>query len=800
MKYLTCSLVLVLCSSAYTQEIVDTWRYTLRRPADGWQDTDFDAASWREAHGGFGTRDTPGARVGTIWATNSIWLRKSIELDKIPRKPALLIHHDENAEVFINGTLVVALKGYTTKYQVIPIPEEDHRRIKLGRNTLAVHCSQKTGGQFIDVHLVDADSIPELPTPQRSTKPFASELITQWGEELTSDNAWTEYPRPQMRREHWSNLNGKWDYAITPATRQNVPSEWDGKILVPFCLESRLGGVQRLLDATEALWYRRTFEARPSQGRRQLLNFEAVDYRCEVFVNGKSVGKHQGGNIPFVFDVTDAITSGENQLVVRVEDETEQFQLRGKQTLNARGIWYTQVSGIWQTVWLEEVSTSYLKDLKLSTDAHAGTITVQPIASGGRDVRVVVKDGGNVVAEGRRTSGAIELKVPDAKLWSPASPHLYDIEVSLLGASGQVVDAVKSYVGIRSVGKTQDADGHWRFTLNGKVIFHWGPLDQGWWPDGLLTPPSDEAMLFDIAWLKQAGFNMIRKHIKVEPRRYYYHCDRLGIMLWQDQVSGGPKPKWTRLVENPEDAKWPDAEHDQFMFEFDEMIDALENHPSIVCWVPFNEAWGQHRTVEVGKWTTTRDPSRLVNIASGGNFWPIGDVVDAHHYPHPEFPFAQGKGGRFDDYIKVMGEFGGHGYAVKGHLWDANRRNWGYGGLPQNKAEYKERYVTSLNLLDKLRRQGIAAGVYTQTTDVEGEINGLMTYDRKVIKIPAKELAELHKLLSTSIEAQDAAQFPPSAFIQQKTDRKPGPVMDAGPVRIAPAGTRPGSESQDVGA
>lgn len=293
-----------------------------------------------------------------------------------------------------------------------------------------------------------------------------------------------------------------------------------------------------------------------------------------------------------------------------------------------------------------------------------------------------------------------------------------------------------------------------RFTLNGKEIFHLGPLDQGWWPDGLLTPPSDEAIQFEIEFLKSAGFNMIRKHIKVEPRRYYYHCDRLGMMVWQDQVSAGNNPPWTRLQANPRDADWPDEHHQQFMTELARMIDLLENHPSIVVWVPFNEAWGQHRTVEVGKWSAERDPTRLINIASGGNFWPIGDVVDHHNYPHPDFPFDAD---RFGGYIYVVGEFGGHGLPVPGHIWDANRRNWGYGGLPKDEAEYKERYVTSIKMLTDLRSRGISAGVYTQTTDVEGEINGLMTYDRKVIKIPAKELAELHRPLLVPLR-NDASQ------------------------------------------
>ena len=735
--------------SASAQQIVDAWRYTVRAPDPAWTEATFDDSGWKEGFGGFGTPDTPGSRVGTQWRSNQIWLRKSFTLDAVPAKPALLLHHDEDIKVFINGSEVLSLDGYITEYKVIPLDDSKRGVLKSGINVMAVHCRQTGGGQFIDVHLVDADNVPKLPPAKRPTKPFLSELITTWGSQLTAEDAWTEYPRPQLRRPDWTNLNGHWDYAITPVEQKSAPQQWAGQILVPFCLESRLGGVQRLLDSDEALWYRRSFQASSDNDHRQLLNFEAVDYRCEVFVNGQSVGTHQGGNTPFTFDITAATKDGDNELVVRVEDETEAWQLRGKQVLNARGIWYTQVSGIWQSVWLEQVPQTYLRDLKISTDASTGTITVKPVVEGDlhQSTLVTVKDGEDVIAQAGATTDTIELKISDAKLWSPDSPHLYDLTVQINDAAGKAIDAVDSYAGIRSVGKTQDADGNWRFTLNGEVIFHWGPLDQGWWPDGLLTPPSDEAMLFDIQWLKSAGFNMIRKHIKVEPRRYYYHCDRLGMMLWQDQVSGGTNPRWTRLQPSPQDANWPDEQHAQFMLELERMIDRLENHPSIVCWVPFNEAWGQHRTSEVGRWTAERDPSRLVNIASGGNFWPVGDIVDEHSYPHPKFPFDLGKEGRFDGFIKVMGEFGGHGYAVREHLWDAERRNWGYGGLPQNKAEYQERYVTSLKMLDDLRKAGIAGGIYTQTTDVEGEINGLMTYDRKVIKIPAKELAKMHRVL-----------------------------------------------------
>ncbi|MBX7167563.1 MAG: glycoside hydrolase family 2 [Pirellulales bacterium] len=579
----------------------------------------------------------------------------------------------------------------------------------------------------------------------RAAEPFKTRMLTAWGAEVRADNAWTEYPRPALVREGWKCLNGAWDYAVTADSETQTPAHWLGQLLVPFALESRLGGVQRLLEATEALWYRRTVSLTPQPGRRVLLNFEAVDYRCDVYVNGEQVGSHQGGFTPFSFDITQAARQGDNEIVVRVTDKTEDWQLRGKQVRKPEGIWYTQVSGIWQTVWLEEVAPTYLVELNVDTDAAAGTITVRPELAGdatGTRLRLQVKDGDRVVAEAQGSAQELAVHVADAQLWSPQSPHLYDLEVALIDGQGQVLDQVQGYAGIRDVGKVRDAAGKWRFTLNGKPLFHWGTLDQGWWPDGLLTPPSDAAMRSDIEFLKAAGFNMIRKHIKVEPRRYYYHCDRLGMLVWQDQVSGGENPPWTRLKPDPVDANWPEAEHAQYMTELERMIDLLEEHPCIVVWVPFNEAWGQHRTLEVGHWVARRDPSRLVNIASGGNFWPVGDVVDAHNYPHPGEDF----GDRYPEYIEVIGEFGGHGWPVEGHLWDPDRRNWGY-SLAKSKAALLERYGQSIERLNRLRKQGVAAGVYTQTTDVEGEVNGLLTYDRQQAKLSAEELAKLHQVL-----------------------------------------------------
>ncbi|MFO1066180.1 MAG: glycoside hydrolase family 2 TIM barrel-domain containing protein [Pirellulales bacterium] len=745
---LLCLLVLASASSYRSGFAQDTitdgpWRYRLEAPQGAWQSIAYDDASWQSGMGGFGTRGTPASRIGTVWRTKDIWLRRKVELTRVPAKPALYMHHDEDADVFINGVSAAKVNGYSTDYQVVPLSAEAAATLKTGTNTLALHCKQTGGGQYIDVHIVDADKIPQLPEVQGPTTPFKSQLITRWGKEVTPDNAWREYPRPALAREVWQNLNGTWKYAITPRAQAEAPNSWSGDILVPFCLESKLGRVQRLLSSKETLWYQRTFNAAAEAGKRAILNFEAVDYRCRVWLNGKLVGEHVGGNDPFSLDVTDAMKTGSNELIVRVEDDTEAYQLNGKQHLNPEGIWYTQVSGIWQTVWLEQIPTQALTDLKITTDAGAGSITVRPIISGkgnGHE-KVKVSVEGGPVAEAAAGSPVV-ITVPNAKLWSPADPHLYQLTVSLVDANGKTLDQVRSYAGIRSVGKAKDSDGNWRLTLNGKEIFHWGPLDQGWWPDGLLTPPSDAAMQSDIRFLKDAGFNMIRKHIKVEPRRYYYHCDRIGMLLWQDQVSAGHGPAWTRLAPNPRDAEWSDEHHAQFMHEFEEMVSNLENHPCIVIWTPFNEAWGQHRTVETGKWIQQRDPTRLVNIASGGNFWPVGDIADEHQYPHPGFPFNKE---RYADYVKVVGEFGGHGLPIAGHIWDADRDNWGYGGLPKNAEEYRARYLESLQKLAELKQRGISAGVYTQTTDVEGEINGLLTYDREVQKIPAAELKKMHE-------------------------------------------------------
>ena len=566
-------------------------------------------------------------------------------------------------------------------------------------------------------------------------------MMTRWGKQVNPQNAWQEYPRPQFRREkNWKNLNGLWQYGINQANR--IPQAYQGDILVPFAVESALSGVQRLLAPDETLWYRRILRHQTPAGHRTHLHFEAVDYECTVYLNGATIGSHKGSSDPFKFDITNSLQAGENELVVNVIDRTDPSQTLGKQSLKPKGIYYTRVSGIWQTVWLEDVPERHFRMVKMKPRIAEGTLRVLPTLDGEpletERVVITVRDGERVVGT---ADAALSVQIPNAKLWSPQNPNLYDITMELFDGE-KLVDRVESYAAMREVGTVRGPAGQIRMTLNGKVIFHYGPLDQGWWPDGLLTPPSDAAMRFDVDYLKKSGFNMIRKHIKVESRRFYAHCDRVGMMVWQDMPSTGGRPFWSKLAPNPVEEEWPAEQHEQFIKELKSMVGSLRNHPSIVMWVPFNERWGQHETIRIGQLMENLDVTRLLNIASGGNFFPVGDIVDRHNYPEPMFPFEDR---RFNDYVKVVGEFGGHGFVVPDHQWNPEMRNWGYGDLPATKKEYRQRYRRSFEELMKLRRRGVAAGVYTQTTDVEGEVNGLMTYDREVQKMTAQQLLELHE-------------------------------------------------------
>ncbi len=585
--------------------------------------------------------------------------------------------------------------------------------------------------------------------------PSGDKIKTEWAENIDPSNVWVEYPRPQMVRDCWLNLNGLWDYAITPAEAETFEPE--GSILVPFAVESSLSGVGRRLADNEALWYERTFRVPADwKGSNVLLHFDAVDWQAEVWVNGNRVGCHQGGYTQFTFDITPFLRkSGKQTLRVKVLDATDHsYQPRGKQWTKPSGIWYTPVSGIWQTVWLEPVGRTYINGYCAVSDIDAGKINVKVDAEALRDgdvVSVRVADKGKVVASAEGCD--VNLGIPGMKLWSPETPFLYDIEVSVI-RNGREIDRVKGYTACRkiSVMDVESVYGSFkRMALNNKPLFQFGPLDQGWWPDGLYTAPCDEALKFDIVKTKEFGFNMIRKHTKVEPARWYWWCDVLGILVWQDMPaigdnadevrSGRPAEvvrhqshNWTRdSFLNPTEADIPEVWKQNYYREWGEIINQFKCFQSIVVWVPFNEAWGQFDTKKVVEFTKEQDPTRLVNESSGGNYFFVGDIIDIHHYPQPRMSAFESK------FCMVLGEYGGIGRAVPGHTW-FNGEGWGYGGLKDDDAAAQETYVRFTEMLKTYVQTGCAAAVYTQTTDCEGELNGLMTYDRKVIKFDEKTL------------------------------------------------------------
>ena len=561
-------------------------------------------------------------------------------------------------------------------------------------------------------------------------------IRTPWAEEVNPDKVLAEYPRPQLEREGWLNLNGLWSYSITPLAA-NEPTAWDGEILVPFAIESALSGVQKSLTKNDILWYKRTFTIPSSwSGKRVMLNFGAVDWSADVYVNGILVGNHTGGYAPFSLDITSALKKGEQSVTVRVWDPTDSVHNPvGKQRINPTGIWYTAVSGIWQTVWLEAVSkVNHIEKITTECDVVRGELYVDALcADNNGTLQIEVKDGDSVVSTTTTLCGVrATLPIENAKLWSPDSPHLYDLSISLI-QGGKVVDKVNSYAAMRSFSTIRDAQGHLRMTLNGEPIFMYGPLDQGWWPDGLYTAPTDEALLSDIELTKELGFNTIRKHIKVEPARWYYHCDRLGIIVWQDMpclalYPNDTKGGWGRNnIGGGSDSPVSREEKNRYYKEWAEIMDALRFFPSIGVWVPFNEAWGQFDTEKVAEWTANNDPTRLVNAASGGNLRLCGDILDIHNYPAPAMPFYS------SEFVVVLGEYGGIGYPIEGHLW-WNKRNWGYIQF-NNTDEVTAEYVKYATKLKEFIPQGMAAAIYTQTTDVEGEVNGFVTYDRKVTKM-----------------------------------------------------------------
>lgn len=607
---------------------------------------------------------------------------------------------------------------------------------------------------------------------QTHWQPSQLRLQTRWSKLVSPQNALKEYPRPQMVRPAWTNLNGLWDYAIT-AKDAAAPSTYDGQILVPYPLESALSGVQKRLTPQQNLWYKKVIEHKVDNSKKTLIHFGAVDNEATLFVNGKEAGKHEGGYTEFSFDITNALKEGENELVLKVFDPTDQgIYPHGKQVTNPANIYYTPTSGIWQTVWLETVPVNYISSLKFTPDIDKGILNITVNAPAGYSVTITASEYNNIAGTVKgKTNTLLKLPIKNAKLWTPSDPFLYDLDVELVKGS-KTIDKVRSYFGMRKVSVGKDEKGYYRIFLNNKYVFNLGTLDQGFWPDGLYTAPTDEALKFDIEAIKAMGFNTIRKHIKVEPARWYYHADKLGMIVWQDFV-------------NPNQAL-PGGSKAAFEKQLNETIAQLYNHPSITTWVLFNEKWGQYDQKRLTEYVKQTDPSRLLNAHSGEllwvneklrspspDAWVSSDIADVHSYPDPiNAPAKEGR-------IQILGEFGGIGVFIPDHQWLSNK-SWGY--VQVTPSQLLGKYTIMNQHLQLLEREGLAGSIYTQPFDVEGEENGIMTYDREIIKMPFEELRKVHGHLNNNIgtvpqvTAQNADITDPgikySALLQEYIDGK----------------------------
>ena len=577
-----------------------------------------------------------------------------------------------------------------------------------------------------------------------------TELKTRWTDSVDVECPLNEYPRPQLVRKNWQNLNGRFEYAFTEIT-DDIPYKFDGEIIVPFAPECYLSGVGRHLEADENLWYKKKFTLNECfEGKRTILHFEAVDWKCDVYINERHVGEHTGGYNPFSFDITDYLKDGENELVVRVYDPTDSsWQDRGKQVHKSTGFWYTATSGIWQTVWLEPVSETYIKSLKFTPDIDNSELNIKVNFDGEATIKAIIKDGDKIIFAGKISQND-KIRISDLKLWSPEEPFLYDIAVALCDKNGKMIDAVSSYFAMRKFSIGYDDKLLPRLFLNNKPYFHNGLLDQGYWSDGGLTAPCDEAMIFDIKSMKELGFNMLRKHIKVEPNRWYYHCDRLGMLVWQDMVCGASKIDMlvVGVLPNIFIRKVNDSNHKLFGVEnaecrerhekaIYETIDNLYNFPSIACWVPFNESWGQFDAKRIAEDVKAYDPTRFVDHASGWHDQGGPDFNSEHQYILPVF--IPKKDGR----PFVLSEFGGYSRIIENHVWN-RQKSFGYIMFKtKDKLSTAYKKLFEKQIIPKIDK-GLCATVYTQVSDVEFEVNGIFTYDRELMKIDADVIREIN--------------------------------------------------------
>ena len=581
--------------------------------------------------------------------------------------------------------------------------------------------------------------------------PAGDKIKTKWGKNLNPKKVWQEYPRPQLERKDWLNLNGLWSYSIRNPNDLK-PDIHDGKILVPFSLESSLSGVMKSLSENKILWYEKEFEI-PKGWKNNLilLHFGAVDWKCELFINDYKIGEHSGGYSPFYFDITQSLKNGKNTIALKVTDPTDRsYQPRGKQTLSPGSIWYTPISGIWQTVWLEPVKEHYFEKIEINNNYDDKIVKLKfKINSEIKlPVNYTLKYNNKIIGQvSGKTDEEISIKIPEEDFhpWSPYEPNLYTINAELYSELNFIYDSVSSYTTIRKIEKKKDSSGYFRIFLNNEPLFNMGTLDQGYWPDGLYTPPSEEAMIYDIQKLKDLGFNTIRKHIKVEPFRYYYQCDKIGMLLWQDMPSGdlGGNDWDPYHIDGGTDKSRSQESKDNYYKEWEEIIDNLKFFQCIIVWIPFNEAWGQFETEKVVEFTQEKDSLRLINGASGGNHRICGDFLDIHNYPNPNQFLKE------ETLINVLGEYGGLGLEIRGHTW--KDENWGYAVL-KSKEELTYRYKEYIDMLIEYVKTGFSAAIYTQTTDVESEINGLITYDREDIKIFENLTKEANEKLIESLK------------------------------------------------